>query len=313
MGRNPPAQARSHAGNNESFIMLIAEAILVSQSEEMGSLICLPLEKFNNILSRIKVVSPEIARKLMNKWKTYAVAHTTIGLKIYEINTKEVKAWNEYIIKCIDHETQLRQHAEDTGLLPQVLRQLLNAIPSKNSAEKLATLIDILFTFKLDAEAFKNTLKTLLQELLPGECIVEKEYPLATGARPDLYLECPQLAIAFEVKSVQEGTATTASHNPLQQLVRYAEILKDLHPGKATAAILVRTDGNTPHEVIAEAARAAINGNIRKRLHILTRSNIHTILRQAKRMIPKGKTLTPHMLLELIAKGRIDTIKLAAK
>ena len=298
------------------FLSILAELILISLGKNIGKLLCVPLETFNNIVSALERIEESITKELKDKWKTYILRHTPIGLRLEKIEGKII-LWNEYLIKCRDIHAlreQLDIHTIIDTDIQELLKEILAIIPAKDTAGKFITFLKLLFKLKLNAKMFKHVLKSILRGLLPNTCIVEIEYPLATGMQPDLYLECPNLAIALEIKSTQEGTHTTASHNPLTQLTQYINGLKALHNNKHTAAILVRTDGKTPLEVIAEAARTSIDKDVRQSLHILSETNLDAIFSQARKIAAREKReLTLHELLTMITKGRIDTIKLATK
>ncbi|BES81730.1 hypothetical protein [Pyrodictium abyssi] len=309
-------KTRRKTVDKTALYLALSEIILSSLGENVGDLVCVPLETYRNIVRKVETISPEAAEKLEEKWKAYIVRHSVRGLKVMRLQHYDSIPWDALTVRC---RSQHHTMQYSTGISPTDVAahvgQLLSLIPSDNTAEKLIIILDTLFTLRLDGETFKEALKHVLCSLLPPDCeTVNLEHYFATGARLDLYVDCTGMAVVFEIKTPEEGTIATASHNPLLQAARYAKLLARHHRDKPIAVIIVRTDGKTPTELLARALRENLEEEAREAIHTLSKDNLKPILEAARRITREDKAkLTAEKLLELIAEGRIDTVDLAAR
>jgi hypothetical protein len=297
---------------------IVSEIVLSLLAEEVDDSICVPVETYRNVVERVRRICPRAVERLEENWKTFIVEQSVKGFRIKELEYDDYTPWNELIVKCkrLNSQHTVNRPAEPNHLNIKVqeIERLLSLIPSASTAEKFTTILKALFALRLDGDSFKQALKNVLITLLPQDCRVETEYYFATGSRQDVYVDCTNVAVVFEVKTPEEGTAVTASHNPLRQAEQYAKLLAKHHRDKPIAVIIVRTDGKTPKDLVAGGFREALSEEAREAIHVLSEENLEPTLKTAKHIAKKDKAkLTLEKLLELVAEGRIDTIKLTVR
>jgi len=297
--------------SEQDLLRLIAEEVLIAESVSIEDLVCVTNEAFKNVVERLAYVSLEAARVLEEEWHLYEVRHTMKGTILR--GAVDELCISSLCLRCMSKGDNVIDRATLDNI-PTCDKILYIIGPRKDNAEIFAILLKYLYRLSLSATAFKDVLVNCLNRLLNQDCRVIKEYSIATGARLDVFVECPEFVIAFELKTPEEGTRASASHNPIGQMTLYLSKLQAVYQGKQAAIILTRTDGAPPLDALTTMFEQALERSIATSIHILFKNIIDHIIKQAKRQARQdGKNLTTRLLLSFIASGRLSTTTYALR
>jgi len=175
-----------------------------------------------------------------------------------------------------------------------------------NSCVLFLRIIDILFKMNLENEAtFRNYLYTVLQYALPT-CKVEREkYIVYKEVRVDLFVECNNYVVAFEIKSPSQVFRATPSKNIVSQIneiYEYLEKVYSVSKGKKIALIVLPTDG------MSITFLYRFRQDKSKNIHVITQLNAHDLEQYCSKQRYKV-----YDFLSALVEGLIDTLYLDEK
>ncbi len=166
-------------------------------------------------------------------------------------------------------------------------------------------LLNALFKMRMSKEArFKRILERLLRTALPDCMVGVESHPRFDVSRVDILIECPDAAVAIDIKSPGDIRDTPAQSTPRQIVETFMHLRESYQwEGKPVAFIVIPTNGQPVPYLYSVGEKE------RGYIHLFTSLTIPGLERYCRKMERKhGGPFALQGLLRALATAKVETV-----